>query len=149
MSINIPKLFNNHSGDTIVEVLIALTILSSAFGISYATANRSLRAGRKAQEHSEALKKLESQAERVRSLAPYFNDPTKNVFITSDFCIKSDNTVSSLPAGAADCQDGLYSLYIHYDSTKDDLFTFTAAWIRAGGNGNDQEQILYKIHKTK
>jgi type II secretory pathway pseudopilin PulG len=56
----------NVTGDTIVEVMIALAILSSVLGTSFAIASRSIRKGRQAQERTEALKITESQIELLK-----------------------------------------------------------------------------------
>ena len=56
-------------GDTIVEVLIALAILSLAFVISYSTANSALIDSQNSQEHSMALEYLDTQAELLRYAA--------------------------------------------------------------------------------
>lgn len=53
-------------GDTIVEVMIALAVISLTVALSYATAQRSLRIGQRAQERTEALKVAESQLEALR-----------------------------------------------------------------------------------
>lgn len=57
----------NQYGDTIIEVLLAITIMSAVLGATYVTAQRSLHAGRRAQERGEALKIAETQIEKVRS----------------------------------------------------------------------------------
>jgi len=54
-------------GDTIVEVLICITIISLVLVISYATANRNYRTMLDAQEHSSAEKLLERQSEMLKS----------------------------------------------------------------------------------
>ncbi|HET8991430.1 MAG TPA: prepilin-type N-terminal cleavage/methylation domain-containing protein, partial [Candidatus Saccharimonadales bacterium] len=56
----------NQAGDTIIEVMIVLAILSMSFGISYATANKSLNGSLNAQEHSAALGILDTQLEDLR-----------------------------------------------------------------------------------
>jgi len=60
---------NNQKGDTIIEVLIALALLSLAFVVSYSTANRALIDSQNAQEHSLALEYLDSQLEALRYVA--------------------------------------------------------------------------------
>ncbi len=59
----------NQAGDTIVEVLIAIAVISLVLGSSYAITRRSSVAIRVAQEHSEALKIAESQLEQLKSLS--------------------------------------------------------------------------------
>lgn len=56
-------------GDTIVEVMIVLAVLGSAISISYATANRSLRNARQAQDSSFATSLAQAQIEYLRANA--------------------------------------------------------------------------------
>lgn len=58
----------NNRGDTIVEVMLALVVISTAIGVSYSVANRSLKGMRISQERAEATKIAESQAERLKKL---------------------------------------------------------------------------------
>jgi prepilin-type N-terminal cleavage/methylation domain-containing protein len=57
------KFSSNQSGDTIIEVLIAMAILAVILTGAYATSNRSLITERDAQEHSEALTVAQTQVE--------------------------------------------------------------------------------------
>lgn len=54
-------------GDTLVEVLLAMSVIGLVLGASYAIANRSLATGRNAQEQTEAVKLAESQLEFLRA----------------------------------------------------------------------------------
>lgn len=56
-------------GETIIEVMIALSILSLALGISYASASRNLRASRDAQERTIASQHAQSTIEVIKSYA--------------------------------------------------------------------------------
>ena len=62
------RLRQNTKGDTIVEVLISLAILTMVLGGAYYTANQSFRNDRDAQEHSEALTIAQTQVESLRVL---------------------------------------------------------------------------------
>lgn len=53
----------NSSGDTIIEVLIAIAVASFVVAGSYAVVNRSLRETRQSQEHAEALLIANTQVE--------------------------------------------------------------------------------------
>ncbi len=61
------KLFRSTRGDTIVEVLISITVLSLILTASYALANRSSQGVRQAQERSEALKLSEALLEKLKA----------------------------------------------------------------------------------
>ena len=89
----------NKKGDTIVEVLIALTILSLAMSISYATANSSIRGLQSARSTARATSLMQKQIEYIR-----INNPG-----ATDFCYSATGIIRSYtpPSFSADCiQDG-------------------------------------------
>lgn len=102
------------SGDTLIEVMVVLTVLGFAIAISYATANRGLLNVRQAEENSSATEKVQSQVENLRALLasstndksnlPAFNDP-KNIFgPTTAFCIPDVNATPTIitPSASVD-----------------------------------------------
>lgn len=56
----------NQRGDTIVEVLIAIAVISSVLGTSYAIVNRNSKSYQQVSERTEALKLAEDQLEQLR-----------------------------------------------------------------------------------
>lgn len=89
----INKMFRHgrsQKGDTIIEVLIALSIISAVIGISYASAGRSSNLGQQSQERSEALQLAQSQIELLRTHASSFGLAGYNIFDTTagrSFCM--------------------------------------------------------------
>lgn len=84
----------NQRGDTIVEVMIVLTVLGLAISIAFATANRSLLAARQAQENTQASVLLQAQLEKLRAMAPRpvfapgpLHDNTNVFQATGQYCI--------------------------------------------------------------
>lgn len=55
------------TGDTIVEVLIAIAVVSLLLTAAYASANHNVAALQDTQEHTEALKLVQSQVELLRA----------------------------------------------------------------------------------
>lgn len=90
--------FLNQRGDTIVEVLIAIAVVSSVLGISYATMNRNVLIGRDNQERSEAVRLGEGQIESLKSLASY-NRAAIDAQGTTGFCLDG-GTIVGLSGGA-------------------------------------------------
>ena len=88
------------AGDTIIEVLIAMSVvglvLAGAFGIT----NRAVLTGRAAQERTDALKIAESQLELLKV---YAKDSTFNGGLFSTFCI--DQGAASASVSAVDSAD--------------------------------------------
>lgn len=80
------------AGDTIVEVLICILLMSIILGGAYTTVRRSSLGIRNSQEHAEALKRLESQVEQLRTNASSAA-PTVFTFGTP-FCMVDGATVS-------------------------------------------------------
>ena len=90
------KLRQNTRGDTIVEVLISLAILTMVLGGAYYTANQSFRNDRDAQEHSEALTIAQTQVESLRILI------LGNKTLSGNPCIVNGNSSSSCQVASND-----------------------------------------------
>jgi Tfp pilus assembly protein PilV len=78
----------NARGDTIVEVLIAIIVLSTVLVTAYALATRSLKENQQAQEHSQALKIAEGQLEALKAYYDTGNAVSPGV----SFCFATDGT---------------------------------------------------------
>ena len=113
----------SQSGDTIVEVLIALSILGLALSIAYATANRSITAIRLANETSNATAITKSQIELLRgtsSTTPY-----------TSFCLTSTDTfIDNSPAKPL-CTSGIYSKNITQTSG---VYKVETTWKSSGSS---------------
>lgn len=82
----------NQRGDTIVEVLISIAVVSLILGGAYVTTNKSLKAERGAQERTNATKLVESQIESLKSIA--IDDPDalfKNA--PTNFCVTPNQQI--------------------------------------------------------
>jgi len=141
----------NNSGDTIVEVLICLAIMSTVIGGAYAVASRSLGGIRQAQERAEATKYAETQLERIR-YGMYVQDQSFPSLGTS-FCVTDTLTVSTftnptdLAGYPTNCQRGLYRFEVQFDPTQQNLFTITVRWDGLTGN-QEQLQLFYRAFTT-
>jgi prepilin-type N-terminal cleavage/methylation domain-containing protein len=137
------RLQSSERGDTIVEVLIVLSILAMAFGIAFATSNHSLQEARNAQEHSAALQYMSGQIEHMRADV---TDPA--LFAATTFCMNPTSGTLVSPWIAASCTTGApvnYQLKVTQVSTE--LFRIDITWSGVGRLGNQQEQLFYKLHK--
>lgn len=155
------RLRANQYGDTIVEVLIAITIVSVVLAGAFTSATNSSGTVRDAQERGEALKLLESQVEKLRVLA---NKPGNDVYTPANdhlYCLSNAPSrvifsFATLPSLAADdftqypvgCKDiqKFYNLSVKFDPAKQN-FTFTARWDAIGG-GRDEESLVYLMPKA-
>jgi len=112
----------NKRGDTIIEVLISLTILSLAMSISYATVNSSIQALYAARTTANATALLQQQVEATRI--------TSNIdsnISTAGFCF-TGSPLRVQTFNAATCKINNYNLKILEDSAGSGKYTATATW---------------------
>ena len=157
----------NQAGDTLVEVILAVAIISSVLTGAFLVSQRSALAVRNSQEQGEALQILQGQVELVRALALDEQDTTmrNGIYESGDFCIDPsnpdtrvdqdelselfpiENDVFSLyEAECRDLQD-LYNVRIVYDSSRK-VFNFYARWYAIGGS-KKQVQLSYRVYPSK
>lgn len=151
----------NQSGDTIVEVLIVLAVLSMSFGISYATANGSLTKSRSSEEHTEAQGILSSQAEQLR--AAVANNATLPNSSTFCFGNSTGNIVTQSPwnQSALDTNPGDYPascnfnsfyfasiVYVPSSGTTQAYYDLQVRWQGLGSLGVQQVEYTYAITPT-
>ena len=146
------KLFSQR-GDTIIEVLLAMSVIGLVIGASFGIANRSGQIGQDAQERSEALKLAETQVELFK-VAYKANDKITSRSENQPFCLQSgdnsytiyelDNPVCK-DINAAGNQEGFYSISIIPPSNTDASATyeFTVRWLRLGSNNNSDNGANY------
>lgn len=159
-----PK-FLNSSGDTMVEVLIAMAVITAVLTGSFIVAQKSFVGVRDSQERSEALHILQSQIEQVRTDAINQTDETAGIYDTTPkyFCMTTSGGVPTRqnqpalgsPADFGDatkydpgCKDiqGLYNVAITYDNSDSNnkVFRFYGTWNRIGG-GQDRIEMYYRV----
>ena len=159
----------DQSGDTIVEVLIALAVISSVIVGAFFVVQKSTTAVRDSQEHGEVQQLLQGQVELVRSIA-LKADASDPIFSTNPkyFCIDMSNPATPkrqdfpsgfvLPDSAADddyngypsvCKDiqTYYNIAISFDSSTN-TFTAVGRWDRLNG-GKDQETMAYRLYPNR
>lgn len=81
----IKRLKLRQNGDTIIEVLVALSIIAMVLGASYALASRSMKAYRSAQERTEASSIAQSLIE-VAKIYATADHPSMRPATTADLC---------------------------------------------------------------
>lgn len=152
------KILNkNQHGDTIIEVLIAMTVASSVLGISLSTMNRNLNITRENQERTEASKWAQGQIEALRAAIE-----TESVAIPSSpssFCLSNNGTtVTTIGGGSPHANIALdvYTDYgicksadnlYHYAITHDGLnsYHFYVRWDALRGQPRNQIIMAYRI----
>lgn len=149
----------NNTGDTIIEVLVCIAVVSTILGGAFVTTRQSQVGVRNSQEHAEALKLVESQLEQLRG------DTTDAVGATTPFCMYNEAPVSAVIApqdkdctqdsgGLANKSDSRYYLTITRcaaiacgnNIANSYVFTVKASWPEVTGQGNGQETMVYRLY---
>jgi type II secretory pathway pseudopilin PulG len=163
------KLYRKQGGDTIVEVLIAIAVVSAVLGSAYAITNRNVQNSRQTQEHGQALKAAESQLELLKSFiadgkAAALPAAGSNFCMYVDTVPNPDENKVGLFTGAgttialptvdanypASCKidEGIsadrYMAGIKQDPTTL-TYTVSIAWDGATG-GRDKVSLMYKVY---
>lgn len=152
-------------GDTIVEVLIAIAVLSSVLGTAYAITNRNISNLRNNQERTEATKIAQGQIEAL--VYKWSTTPSEiKSQNSSGFCIVSgsvENVGGSMPTlqpnitqitgpNYADCTfntlyrvgikrlnaaDNSYRVYVHWDRLGEGQAINEVVYVHSLGESND------------
>jgi type II secretory pathway pseudopilin PulG len=135
-------------GDTIVEVLISIAVISLVLGGAYVTTNTSLMSTRAAQEQGDALKLVEGQIEQIKGAV---NDGVAATSLPgSGFCMRN-GVAESVPANckvkadstlASGSTQPAYQISITRNTNK---FTITNRWITVAGD-NSSVQMTYRVY---
>lgn len=141
-------------GDTIVEVLIAIAVVSLVLGGAYVTTNRSLLATRSAQERSIALKLAESQLERLKAKIATTPQQIFGPTAPTTFCISNTNTVINAvttpnscglnSAGAVSSVQPVFNIRIVRVNNQ---FNLTETWDSVNGKTTDKLQMKYRLYQ--
>lgn len=150
-------------GDTIVEVLIAILVISSILAGAFVSARKSQSAIRQSQERVEALNVAEGQIERVRSAAS--SNPSSFYSDTNSFCMSAADGAKyglSTPPALADDDFTVYGdavtgctftpnagvAYHAFVKRNDkDTFTVRVRWDGVDGIGKQETMIALRVPK--
>lgn len=136
----------SQAGDTIVEVLIAISVVSLVLVAAYQTTRYNTRTGQDTQEHSQALKLAEAQVEYLRANGGLEVPPYRHKYS----CFK-DGAEAGLPFGtAADCvyeplgsgTDPSYVIAIT-QAAAGSAYQVSITWTSLNG-GNNNVSLLYR-----
>ncbi len=136
----------NQRGDTIIEVLIAIAVISSVLAITYSIMNRNLLTMQDNQERTEASKIAQSQIEMLRNAWNVEHNALKKLPGKDDnlsavpVCMKADsaNPVVEITGGIPNeythddfstysvCRQGIYNMAIR--SNGSDNYLISVRW---------------------
>lgn len=127
----------HQTGDTIVEVLIAIAIVGTVLAGAFASSNRSLQSNSRSQERAEALRVAEQQLELLQSAVA--DNP---VVLTGreDFCVANDRVLHNLdgippPNFQNDNYTGTYKGECNVSYSSDTFFYYP--WIELADEDTD------------
>lgn len=141
-------------GDTIVEVLIAITIISLILGGAYVTSHNSLNATQDAQEHANAINLGQAQIELLRTQAT-----TGNAIFTHSipFCMKTNGiptTTCTVNTAGATVGTGPFiykESIISRTGTSPGPYDFTVqvSWPGLAGSAaqTNRVQLVYRLYE--
>ena len=127
----------SQTGDTIVEVMIAIVVISTVLAGAFLVSRTSLKNVRDSEEHSQALKLVQGQVERLRNAAAQVADASS---FPASFCIAPAVVTSTDPS----CTSGLYKLSIKNIDATNNTYQATARWDSISG-GTGQVQLSYRV----
>jgi prepilin-type N-terminal cleavage/methylation domain-containing protein len=146
----------NRRGDTLVEVLIAIAIVSTVLAGAFNVTQKSTLAVRDSQERGEMLQILQGQVELVRANAIAQSDTSSGVYSAGGYFCMDPATKAMVPMGGVNlanlgsftgvCRNmgSRYSVAINYNSGSN-TFTFFGRWDMVGG-GTGSMQMSYRVN---
>lgn len=157
----------NSKGDTILEVLISVAILSLILTSSFALTNRSSIANRQAAERGEASKLGQSELEKLKYYlsSPGITAPSNNSF----FCVDTSNPVSptivllpminptnidtlynSIDNRCKKGTDSRYATFIYREPSGSEeatnTYTTYVRWDSVTGRGTDKINLVHRLY---
>ncbi len=151
MQLSRKKMSIGQRGDTIVEVLISIAVVSLVLGGAYVTTNKSLMATRSSEERSNAVKLVESQFELLKGLAATDAGATTIQGAPSSFCVTNASTVAASTTAACKVDStgaptGTQPVYNLSIVENNDIFTIKSEWDSIKLDGKEQVQMVYRIY---
>lgn len=149
MSKHIHKLTS--AGDTIVEVLLAIAIVSAVLGGAYASTSRSSQGLRQSQERGEALKLAEAQLDQLKYLRSAGVQPPAvgQAFCVADTTGQMEFVDSPDPGGACKAgPDDRYEIALAQTTNPSVLeYEVVVQWGKIGGSEIERLAITYRVEK--
>jgi len=150
------------AGDTIIEVLICILVVSLILTGAYVTTHQAKLGIQNSQEHAEALKLVEGQLEQLRQNAQ--TSGGAGIFtIGSQFCMVNSKPVTvQIGDSQGSCMQNSSGLQadsgLVYTLTIDRkncgnvtatcvLFVAKATWDNVDGHSINSEQLAYRLYK--
>lgn len=159
---NQQRTMSRQRGDTLVEVLVAIVVVSTVIGGAYVVSNNSLQSTRATQERSNALKLAQSQLEQLKSLV---NTSSAQIFggsVPTSFCLYSNSGTTQVESTTVPAQDqycvvDTSGTYVTSSATQPQYtfviqrtgnnFQLTESWVDISGHLTDSLKLDYRIYQ--
>ncbi|MEX2014471.1 MAG: type II secretion system protein [Candidatus Saccharimonadales bacterium] len=137
-------------GDTIIEILLSITVLSLVLSVSYALANKSAQSTRQAQERGEAQRLAEEQLELLRGYITIDQLWDTNECFREDDLFTPSNESDEPTSNINDCRNRgageRYHTWIE-KTPSENTYTVYVEWPNVKG-GIDELTLSYKLPAT-
>jgi prepilin-type N-terminal cleavage/methylation domain-containing protein len=141
-------------GDTLIEVLISILVVSTVLGAAYATTTRNVQIGREAQERSNALKLAEAQLEQLKAIAKTDPDLIFATGAPASLCVNnagavvqsSDSTCQVGTSGMPTVTQPVFSLAATKTGTDSHTILITCTWDKFGRKGTNTLELRYRLY---
>jgi prepilin-type N-terminal cleavage/methylation domain-containing protein len=149
----VKRLHLSERGDTIVEVLIAIAVISLILGGAFVMTNRSLQGTRDAQERVNATKLVEGQIEQIKELAGGSESDTLfGTTVPASFCIDADGAVVNAASsgcrvnasGGAPTTEPIFGLVV---TRAGNTFTVRTEWTSVRGDTQNNVEMKYRAYE--
>lgn len=128
----------DQKGDTIIEVMISVSVLAVVLGVAFALSTQSMREGTDANNRNIAVQLSQQQIASIQSLIKVSSStPT----FPSTFCMNSAGGAPAIDANTKDCNQSPFTIVDTFDSTHN-TFTITTSW-PSSNNGTKKVQLYY------
>jgi type II secretory pathway pseudopilin PulG len=142
----------NQRGDTIVEVLVAIGVLSLILGGAFVLTNRSLQGTRASQERLNATKLVETQLEHIKNLAA--TDASQLTGAPANFCVNSSGAVRPATDGGCHVTSdgtaapaGFQPAYNLTVSRTGDTYKVKNTWDSITGDNVESVEMSYRVYE--
>jgi Tfp pilus assembly protein PilV len=138
----------SQAGDTIVEVVIAVAIVSTILAGAFTVTNRSTIAVRDSEEHAQALQLLQGQVELLRHMASISSASLPNS-LSVPFCLTTGGFYQPAATSSQCLLSSLYRVVISSPTSSPSVgttttFNLTATWTAIRG-GINTVYLSYKV----
>lgn len=138
----------NQRGDTLIEVLFAVTVLGVVVTGAINLSTRAGQIGQSAQERSEAVNLLQQQVELTRSDVKNAGTAAARIRSGAASCLSVNPSTGDI-TGLSACNNyggSRYNISLTYDNVKE-VYTSVANWEGIGTEGPQEASLIFRVRQ--